>query len=715
MKRRSGRTIFARREPADFVGRAAEMESLIAHAHGDSIGDGLAVLAEPGAGTSELLRQVFDRLFASQSNVIPFYFELKRSDTTPFETACRMARGFLIQAVAFRRQDPSIIAGSPDLDELARLASPADIDWVDRIIETIRSLSDTAKCSAGVRTLLGVIGRSRVPVCAMIDEIEKAADIPNFLEDLNASLNCPGLRTVFAGDRRFLFAKTSAVPIALARPIGSHLAAIVANVAAAHSVGINDTSRDLISWQSGGDLRLAKSLIEAAAAVGSGLESFEDVERVYTDELFGGRISRHFDLQFEEAADTAAGQIAGICAGALASGGAEINISYWKRHTDLGEKLPAVLQRLNYAELIDLAPSSTKIAEKNIAFSDYLRARTDLARRDRTRAQAVGEALAANLERAPQIMGAAYRRHAALGISHLLAGFNGQKVPELFLDYGMFRAVKGAPPEEVLKASAVDNSFIELPNISYTAAATDFYPNLASQIEAERTGVGIGTIGSRHERVNWIAAEIDSKLEADRELAEFWCDRLEMAAVACDLTPFRLWLIAPEGFSPEALEILKERNAYGTSKRQFEMLKLELGSAEQPREPKVSFDYEFVIPMGPDTELIGARAIEDIAKRHQVPAKAINQIKTALVEACINASEHSLSPDSKIMLKAAVDPGRIVITVSNRGLRLADRNPVPPSNESRRGWGLKLIKGLMDDVDVKDTDDGTVISMTKLF
>jgi hypothetical protein len=38
---------------------------------------------------------------------------------------------------------------------------------------------------------------------------------------------------------------------------------------------------------------------------------------------------------------------------------------------------------------------------------------------------------------------------------------------------------------------------------------------------------------TRIARIVWIAAEIDSKLEASREAAEFWCDRLEVAAAMC--------------------------------------------------------------------------------------------------------------------------------------------------------------------------------------
>jgi anti-sigma regulatory factor (Ser/Thr protein kinase) len=53
-----------------------------------------------------------------------------------------------------------------------------------------------------------------------------------------------------------------------------------------------------------------------------------------------------------------------------------------------------------------------------------------------------------------------------------------------------------------------------------------------------------------------------------------------------------------------------------------------------------------------------------------------------------------------------------VISVANRGLRLADK-PAARADSARRGWGLKLIQGLMDEVVLDETDDRTVITMTK--
>jgi len=60
-------------------------------------------------------------------------------------------------------------------------------------------------------------------------------------------------------------------------------------------------------------------------------------------------------------------------------------------------------------------------------------------------------------------------------------------------------------------------------------------------------------------------------------------------------------------------------------------------------------EFVFILPMGADNELLAAATAEQIARRLNFRPEAINQIKTATVEACINASEHSLSPDRKFI------------------------------------------------------------------
>src|SRR4051794_5020067 len=126
--------ILARAEPADLIGRVAHLKRLMSLARGERAANGLVVLAAPSAGASELLRQAFDRLFAAQAEIVPFYFEIKPTDRTAQGVALRFLCEFLIQTVAFRRREPSIIAASPAVAEIAELAEPVDGLWIDRLV-----------------------------------------------------------------------------------------------------------------------------------------------------------------------------------------------------------------------------------------------------------------------------------------------------------------------------------------------------------------------------------------------------------------------------------------------------------------------------------------------------------------------------------------------------------------------------------------------------
>jgi serine/threonine-protein kinase RsbW len=330
----------------------------------------------------------------------------------------------------------------------------------------------------------------------------------------------------------------------------------------------------------------------------------------------------------------------------------------------------------------------------------------------------VAKALKKFLKRAPNTMAKFYRQTSVVGLRELLRVFDCQKVPTDLLDYEGFKERhNGREEAEILKSLENPTANIILPQIVYTAHTSAFYSPLNQFAETVQSAVGIGfkTPDYRDENeIVWIAAEIDSKLEASGKLTEFWCDRLEMVALMCNFAKYKIWLVAPEGFSPEAIEILKQRNAYGSNRKQVNLLIKLLKAEDIVGEKLAPNEYEMVIPMGEDTELIAANAVEEIARRHSFDPKAINQIKTALVEAFINATEHSHSPDRKIYQKFKIEGNKITITISNRGVRLTDKKPTEiESEEGRRGWGLKLMRTLMDEVKLEQVDDGTRISMTK--
>jgi serine/threonine-protein kinase RsbW len=196
---------------------------------------------------------------------------------------------------------------------------------------------------------------------------------------------------------------------------------------------------------------------------------------------------------------------------------------------------------------------------------------------------------------------------------------------------------------------------------------------------------------------------------------------LESLARESGLEKTRVWLVSSEGFSDRACELLNERGAYTSSRQQFELLTARLNAGTRARESVTTNEYELIIPMGEDTELIAAQAVEQIARRVNFKPDAVNQIKTAVVEACINATEHSLSPDRKIYQRFIVEDDKLVVTVASRGVIPAptsgqngqsNADPIE-GGKTRRGWGLKLIRTLMDEVEFERVDDGTQLRMTK--
>lgn len=717
--------IFARADSADFVGREAELDRLLRHAKGKSGANGLVLLAVPSAGTSELLRQTYDRLFDEQEDVIPFYFEIRSSDGSAENAARRFLLEFLLQTVAFRRRDAKIIDISPEIDEIAELAAPSYGHWVDRLVEIYHRGTENDRERSFVRNCLSAPLRAAIHdarsfvIMDGLHVTDQLADGKTFFETIADIFSRESFPFVLAGHRRFLFAKTPFETMPVEPLPFVEAGELAARLSAKTGVKINDQTRDLIAVQLGGKPEFIESLFASASARGIDLNSFDHVEKVYTDEIFGGRIGKYLDAIFDRILPDGGIQknVLQLISEQLTSGDRKVPAAHWKKHAGLiGVEFKATPDALNCSEIVNITSGSVNIEPANIVLCDYINGRTQLEVSGKTRALVVGEALAENVRRAPELMARFYRKNAAIGLRELLRTFNGRKISPALIDYGKFKdEFKGADDDKILKALKEDNAKINLPQIVYTAHTGDFYAKLNELCDIERSAVALGFAGAGKKVDSvWIAAEIDSKLEASRELVEFWCDRLEMAALHCNFTKFNLWLIAPEGFATEAMDVLRARNAYGSSRKQVELLTGILGTDIGPSSEKAANEYEFVFPMGENTEMIAAHTVEEIAKRHSFPAKAINQIKTALVEACINAAEHSLSPDRKIYQRFILEADKITITVSNRGLRLVDKasKEITP-DEGRRGWGLKLMKGLMDEVTIEQVDDGTRITMMK--
>lgn len=134
-------------------------------------------------------------------------------------------------------------------------------------------------------------------------------------------------------------------------------------------------------------------------------------------------------------------------------------------------------------------------------------------------------------------------------------------------------------------------------------------------------------------------------------------------------------------------------------------------------------EITLTLPMGEDMEIAASRAATSVAKSVAMTPDKIDELRMAVVEACINAIEHSKSPDQNVYLTFAVlgqhRPERLLITVRDTGIGfLPDEVEAPLIEEKltakrKRGWGLAIMRGLMDDVEVRSGERGTTIVMSK--
>lgn len=720
----------------EFVGRDAELRQLVDHSSGAGDAGGLLVLGAPNVGASELLRQAYDELFSRRGEAIPIYFAFGKNS---LDAARGFFQSFIQQYIAYRRVDPSLCEASLTFHDLVELALPTDYELISELIESFereRAGMDAnaliSFCLSAPQRVAAAAKRRVFPLidCVRLagtdpDQVSLGREIARVFKRTTGPVAMAGLRrqlldVVHGGGDDY----DGGEIIRVEELRDDDARRLVANLARGQQVESNEETRDLIVQQLGASPFFINALLRAARDSQTPLTSFLNCQRLYVDELLGGRIHRHFASILDQVASHPQTRRTLLRVLYESASGETRKSSLWAWKKRLGVDATEFERIIDALHVYELANSSAALVEVNAesyVWMDYLRAHYRIEVASESRALVVADTLIETLKRSPQAMARKYRREAALGLRELLGHFNCQRVPASLFHYDRFAAAHaGLDAEDVNAALDSESDLIKLPQVIHVADGAAF--PAAIQFEEGRSAVAHGFDAADYSddcEIVWVAAQIDSKLEASRELTEEWCNRLSALARGSGFDRVRLWLVAPEGFSPEASELLAKRDAYGSSQRQVELLTSRIKAEGRALADIRSDEYELVIPMGADTELIAAHTIEQIARRVNFRPEAINQIKTALVEACINAAEHSLSPDRKIYQRFRVENDKLVVTVASRGIvpaNIAGQNGEgvnQPEGKSRRGWGLKLIKTLMDEVEFRRVDDGTQLRMTK--
>lgn len=127
-----------------------------------------------------------------------------------------------------------------------------------------------------------------------------------------------------------------------------------------------------------------------------------------------------------------------------------------------------------------------------------------------------------------------------------------------------------------------------------------------------------------------------------------------------------------------------------------------------------------VLPRVADAELLAARAVEDVGTRLGFAHDTLEEVKLAVVEACLNALEHG---SGQVEVDVAGYPdgetARIEVLVTDHGPGFEpDKVPAPRleaklHGNRKRGWGLELMRHLMDQVDVVSAPGYTQVRLLR--
>jgi anti-sigma regulatory factor (Ser/Thr protein kinase) len=122
---------------------------------------------------------------------------------------------------------------------------------------------------------------------------------------------------------------------------------------------------------------------------------------------------------------------------------------------------------------------------------------------------------------------------------------------------------------------------------------------------------------------------------------------------------------------------------------------------------------EFQVASEVGNERAVMERVAELVKPLGIDARKVERLKTAVSEAAMNAIEHGneLRPERPVSVKVVTGDGKVRIAISDRGGGTEIPEAQTPDLEAKlaglqkaRGWGLFLIKNMVDDMRVT-TDD----------
>lgn len=720
------RFLFSVCPPGEFFGRTVEIGYIVDKASGGGLPHGIFLTGKRWTGKTEVLRRVHASLFWEQARVLPVYYQFKYHGGIEI-FAEDYLREVLRQFLAFRRRDPGLLGWEFTLDRLSSmLAEEKDLE-LSEFISIHRDAKKSGDLRAVLRNAAGVpkyiSERTGIPVYLMLDDIDYGASLlagegpcaPGwFMDQLSGSFSfiatctakkgLEGVGLDFAEDFR------------LGGLVHEEAVAMMTELCHRYGVEFDNEVLSLAVARLEGNPMYMKNLVRAACRDGADLLTLKGFVCLYASELFDGNIGRALRSSMRLKG------LDGLKALNAIASKAVPEEEMAGRFGALGERAAGVIDDLASEGFVEADFGSIRWTGGATA-RDFVRYNYETRASGRSIEEVRASMISDGLKEGFNLKGAAVRYGLHEDVAGLLKSFNGQRVDRALFGARAFPAACGG--EGLDAARSGGKARVEEIALPQVIGCFD-----SSAWEKSETGPRImiarGFLNDMYDEgseVVWITAVKDSFSPVNAGDADSFLRRSRILRENFKAMRVFRWFVGGEGFTAEALKKLEAEAVFLTDGAQARALRDSIESGQSTRAPlpgkaTSGKEFEVVLPAAAKAELVAARAAGEIGSEMGFDDTAIGQIKAALIEACINAFEHSMVKEGKVFLRFVAGSDRLVIHVQNRGVDFNNASVRPPDAAGsgglrKRGWGLEIINGLMDEVRFEKIKGGAKVVMAK--